>query len=233
MTTTTTHSGTISIPAVASAKGPVITGLVGAAGFALTYLVSGPISATFASAPAPQPNASGEVTRAWAIENATAGAIQAAIMVASVVFLAVFVRAVAMITRRVGGPARRAAIGAGVAAVAAMVVSSTLSWVLSAAAAQMTPDTVGLLRTAGFIAGGTAHVAFLGLFALAASRIPGMSKPVRITAIVLAVIAVGSLVSLGVYYASILILAGRLLGMAWCVFAAISLARRARRFQTT
>ncbi len=113
-----------------------------------------------------------------------------------------------------------------------MVGSSTLSWVLTASAAGLSPDTVGVLRTAGFIAGGTAHVAFLGLFALATSRIPGMSKPVRISAIVLAVIAVGSLVSIGVYYAAILILAGRLLGMIWCVVAAISLARRAKRFQT-
>lgn len=226
---TATATTTSTSPAV-STKGPVIMGLIGAAGFAVSYLGSDMISSRFASGPAPQPNAGGEATRAWIIENATASAVQAAIMVLSVTFLALFVGAVAMITRRVGGTARRAAIGAGVAAVAAMVVSSSVSWVLSASAAGLTPDTVGALRTAGFIAGGTAHVAFLGLFALAASRIPGMSKPIRVFAIVLAVIAVGSLASLGFYYASILILAGRLLGMAWCVVAAISLARRARRF---
>ena len=178
MTATASTSSSTSTAAVASTKGPAIAGLVGAAGFALSYFASDPISSSFATGPAPQPNVSGDLSRAWLLENATAGAVQAAIMVVSVAFLALFVSAVAMITQRVGGGARRAAIGAGIAAVVAMVVSSGLSWVLSASAASLTPDTVAVLRTAGFIAGGTAHVAFLGLFALATSRIPGMSKPV-------------------------------------------------------
>lgn len=217
---------------VASNRGRAVVPLVGAAGFVLSYFASGPISSSFASSPAPQPNVSGDVTRAWIVENATASAVQAAIMLLSVAFLAVFVAAVAAITRPVGGPARRSAVGAGVAAVAAIVVSGVLAWVLCALAAGMTPETVALLRTSSFIAGGTAHVALLGLFAFAASRVPGMSKPVRVLAIVVAVVAVGSLVSLAVYYASILILAGRLLGMVWCVVAAISLARGSQRFRS-
>lgn len=214
----------------APGRGRVGLALAGAAGYVLTYLVSDPISSSFASGPAPQPNVSGEVMRAWIIENSLASAVQAGMMLLSVAFLALFVGAVAAITRPVGGSARQWATGAGVAAVAGMVVSCALGWVLAALASDMTPDTVTMVRTANFIAGGTAHVAFLGLFALAASRVPGMSKPVRVFAIVLAVIAVGSLLSLAFYYAAILILAGRLLGMIWCVVAAISLARRSKRF---
>ncbi|MFC7619125.1 hypothetical protein [Microlunatus sp. GCM10028923] len=207
-----------------------VPALVGAAGFALVYLVSGSISSAFASSPAPQPNVSGEETRAWLIENATASAVQAVLMLVSVAFLALFVGAVAAITRSADGPARRWAIAAGTAAVASMIISAVLSLLVGGLAAGLTPDAVVALRTANFIAGGTAHVALFGLFALAASRIPGMSRPVRIFAIVVAVIAVGSLASLAIYYASILILAGRLLGMVWCVFAAISLARRLKQF---
>lgn len=223
-TVTSTASG------VGAGVGRAVPALVGAAGFVSVYLISGPISSSFATSAAPQPNVSGEETRAWLLENGTASAAQALLMVASVAFLALFVGAVAAITRSADGPARRWSIAAGSAAVAGIVVSAVLSLVLGGLAAGLSPDAIVAFRTANFIAGGTAHVALLGLFALAASRIPGMSKPVRIFAIVVAVIAVGSLASLAFYYASVLILAGRLLGMIWCVFAAISLARRLKQF---
>lgn len=223
--TVTSSAGGVSV-----GLGRAVPALVGAAGFALAYFISGPISSSFATSTAPQPNVSGEETKAWLIENTMASAAQAVLMLVSVAFLALFVASVAAITRSADGPARRWSIAAGTAAVAGIVVSSVLALVLGGLVAGLSPDAVVAFRTANFIAGGTAHVALLGLFALAASRIPGMSKPVRIFAIVLAVIAVGSLASLAIYYASILILAGRVLGMVWCVVAAISLARRLRSF---
>lgn len=230
MTDSTLSTGARTAP-TALRRGGVVAALVGAAGFVGTYLVSEPISSSFAASPAPLPDESGATIRDWIVANPVASLTQAGLMTLSVAFLALFVGAVGAITRPVGGTVRRVALGLGAAAVAAIVVSGALSVVLVVSAAGLDPDGVSALRTANFLAGGTVHVALLGLFVLAASRIPGMSRPVRVLAVIEVVIAVGSLASLGIYYASILILAGRLLGMVWCVVASISLARRADRFR--
>jgi hypothetical protein len=95
-----------------------------------------------------------------------------------------------------------------------------LGWLLTAFAAAASLDTVATLRTASFIAGGTAHVIALGIFVLLASGIPGFGKPVRVFAIIAAVPAIASLVSLAWFQGAALILLGRLLCMAWIISAA-------------
>jgi hypothetical protein len=110
-----------------------------------------------------------------------------------------------------------------------MALSSLLGWLLTAFAAGASLDTVAALRTASFIAGGTAHVIALGVFVLLASRIPGFGKPVRVFAIVAAVPAIASLVSLAWFQGAALILLGRLLCIAWIISAAVSATRRLAR----
>jgi hypothetical protein len=96
---------------------------------------------------------------------------------------------------------------------------------LTAFAAGASLDTVAALRTASFIAGGTAHVIALGVFVLLASRIPGFGKLVRVFAIVAAVPAIASLVSLAWFQGAALILLGRLLCIAWIISATRRLVR--------
>jgi len=110
-----------------------------------------------------------------------------------------------------------------------MALSSALSFALAALAPTASLDVVSTLRTANFIAGGTAHVLALGLFALLASRIPGYGRGVRVLAWVAAVPAVASLVSLIVFEGAALILLGRLLCMVWVVVAAVTATVRTSR----
>jgi hypothetical protein len=117
----------------------------------------------------------------------------------------------------------------GLLAVACMALSSLLGWLLTAFAADASLGTVAALRTASFIAGGTAHVVALGIFVLLASRIPGFGKPARVFAIIAAVPAIASLVSLAWFQGAALILLGRLLCMAWIISAAVCVTRRLAR----
>jgi hypothetical protein len=107
-----------------------------------------------------------------------------------------------------------------------MVVCTATSWLLAALAPSASLDTVAVLRNVNFISGGTAHVATLGVFILLASRTFGSSRPVRVFGVVAAVPAIASLISLVWFNGAVLILLGRLLGMAWTIAAAVSVTRR-------
>ena len=98
-----------------------------------------------------------------------------------------------------------------------MVLSSAASWLLTAVASDASLDTVSVLRTLSFIAGGTAHVVALGVDVWLASRGGGFGRGVRGLAWVALVVSVASLVSLVVYEGAALILLGRLLCMIWTV----------------
>lgn len=68
----------------------------------------------------------------------------------------------------------------GLVAMALMMLSSVLGWLLAAIASDAALGAVSVLRTANFVAGGPAHVATLAIFVWLASRTPGFGKPVRI-----------------------------------------------------
>ncbi|MDV3222351.1 hypothetical protein, partial [Intrasporangium sp.] len=135
-----------------------------------------------------------------------------------------FVLTLRRVTSRVDAAGR--AMPWGLASVGSMLVASILAWVLAVAAGTASVETVGALRTANFIAGGTAHVVLLGVFVLLAARIPNTTKPIRVLSIAAAVPAVLSLSSLVVFEGAALILLGRLLCMVWAICAAVSLRRR-------
>ena len=205
-------------------------GLIAAAdGFLVFYLATAFLP-NLASSPLPLPDDPTEQARAWYAENGLAAALTGVAQFLSVVCLGVFVVGLVAVSRTAGQrSAARAARPWGLAAVALMVLSSVLGWVLTAVAADASLGTVSALRTANFITGGTAHVVALGIFVLLASRIPGFGKGVRVFAYVAAVPALVSLVSLVWFNGSVFILLGRLLCMIWIVVAAVSVSRRLSR----
>lgn len=199
--------------------------ILGAAGFVLLYFSADFVAPNLASSALPLPDAPLAEARAWFAENQLAAVTLGLCQLLSVSALAVFVTrlgAIARATRRPGTTATRW----GLAAVALMVLASVCMWVLAAVAPSASLGVVSVLRTGNFIAGGTAHVLALGVFAVLASRLPGMSRPVRVLGYIAAVPAVLSVVSLVWFEGAVFILLGRLLCMVWTVTAAVSVTRR-------
>ena len=204
--------------------------IVSAVGFLALYLASDLVVASLASGPMPLPNAPAEQMRTWIVHNTSAAVLLGACQLLSAACLGVFVVALQRTasTAAQAGAARRAAPW-GLAAVAAMAVSSVLSWVLAGAASGASTGTVAALRTASFITGGTAHVVALGVFVILAARVPGFGKAVRIFAVPAATLAITSLVSLVWFQGAVFILLGRLVCMIWVICAAVSTTRRVTR----
>lgn len=168
-----------------------------------------------------------EVTQRWFADNPLAAVMIGVCQLLSVACLGGFAVSLRQGAATAGQVhAARKAMPWGLLAVACMALSSLLGWLLAAFAADASLDTVATLRTASFIAGGTAHVIALGIFVLLASRIPGFGKPVRVFAIIAAGPAIASLVSLARFQGAALILLGRLLCMAWIISVAVSATRR-------
>jgi hypothetical protein len=195
--------------------------------FLAAYLAADAVSSQFADSQMPQPNVDGATALDWYRRNGVAVTIQAGLQVVSVVGLATLVWVLRWLQGG-RGPATttRAATLAGLLAVLLMLASSLLAWIMVASADTLSVESFVTLRTAGFVAGGTAHVVCLGLFVLLASRAPAISRPIRVLAIVAAVPALASPVSLIVYQGAVAILAGRLLCMIWCLAMSVSLHRR-------
>jgi hypothetical protein len=209
----------------ASDRPRAATLVAAALGFVLLYFSTDFVVPNVASSALPLPDAPVDEARAWFAENPLAATLVALTQFASVSCLAVFVGAW---RRTVDTPRRRQVARWGLAAVAAMMLSSVFGWLLAALASTASLDTVEVLRTGNFIAGGTAHVLLLGVFVLAASRGTHATRPVRALAWIAVAPAVLSLTSLVWFEGAAFILLGRLLCMAWTVTAAISLARRGR-----
>lgn len=192
-------------------------------GFILLYLAVGPIGGAFAHSTLPLPNAPAAEAQAWYVQNGLSATVSAICQLLSVLGLGVYA-AVLRRTGRIDKETRWAC-----AAVAMMVVSCLLSWVMAAFAGSVSADTLGALRTANFITGGTAHVALLGVFVLLTSKAGGFGKGIRVFAWVAFVPAVASVISLVVFQGAALILLGRLLCMLWTLAAAIAVASAGRR----
>jgi hypothetical protein len=201
-----------------------------AVGFLVLYLSNDLVVANLAASTLPLPNAPAAQAQHWFADNPSAAVMTGICQLLSVSCLAAFAvtlrRATATADQRA---AARKATPWALIAVAGMALSSLLSWLLAAFAGSSSLSTVAGLRTASFIAGGTAHVAALGIFVLLASRIPEFGKAVRVFGVVAAVPAIASLVSLVWFQGAALILLGRLLCMIWTISAAVSATRRISR----
>lgn len=198
--------------------------LAAALGFVAFYLLADVVVSSLATGALPLPDDPAGVARAWYADNQLAATMMGLTQLLSVCWLAVFV---VLLTRSPGTaqPMARRTRGWGLAPVAAMVLSSALTWLLAALAPTSSVDLVGAVRTASFVAGGTLHVLALGAFVWLASRAPGAGRALRGLALLALVVAVLSLSSLVWFYGAAFILLGRLLCMLWVVCAAISLVR--------
>jgi hypothetical protein len=204
--------------------------ILGAAGFVLLYLCTDVVTSKLASSALPLPNVPAGEAQAWFAANRAATVMMGVCQLLSVACLAALVHG---LRRAATGSRQAAAVRRarpwGLAAVALMACSSVLAWVLAAVAPTAPTAVIGVLRTASFITGGTAHVVALGVFVLLASRIPGLGKALRVLAWVAVVPAVASLISLFVFEGAALILLGRLLAMVWIITAAVTATVRSTR----
>jgi hypothetical protein len=205
---------------------PVATG-VAPIGFLAAYLAAGPISDALADRPMPLPTATAAETAAYFAANPLAVITSAVLQVVSVGCFAVFVAAIVPLLRDTSrGPALPRV---GYLSVAAMVVSS----LAAAAAVVLGPSaqasTVDVVRQVSFYAGGVGNVVTLGAFVLGAAALLGrrglVGRPTRVFGYIAGTLAVLSVLSLGIYYATILLPVGRLLSMVWTVVAGIRLSR--------
>jgi len=196
-------------------------------GFVVLYLLVTVLSSAVASSALPLPDDPAEEVRDWFAHNQFAAVLTGGLQVLSVGCLVAFAVLFAGTARPSAevAAARRARLWA-LAAAGLMALSSVLGWILAGVASSASVGTVSVLRTANFIAGGTAHVFVLGVFVLLASRVPGFGRPVRVFGYVAAVVSVLSLVSLVWYIGAVFILLGRLLCMAWVISAAVSTTRK-------
>lgn len=216
-------------PTRAPSRWSPVTGVAAAAGFLVAYLAVGPVSGAVADRPLPLPGSPAAEVAAFYAANPAAVAITAALQIASVACFAVFVAGLA--------PALRAAGAAwlppvGHLSVAAMVVSSALSVTLAIVAPSAGDTTVSALRAASFYAGGVVTVVLLGGFVLGAALVLGRARlfggPTRWFGVVAGALAVLSVLSVAVYYATALLPVGRVLAMVWTVVAAVVVFRRVR-----
>jgi hypothetical protein len=221
-------SATPQVHDISARRRPAMLALLGAILFVAFYFSVDIVQAVVAIGSLPLPGApSGEVYD-YFVANRPATALISVAQLLSVAGLAMFIG----YARRTLGPSSepRSTWGntAGLAAVAAMVVSVGLSLVLSFAVSDMSVGAVAAFRQASFIAGGVAHVVLLGTYVGLTGR-EHPNRGMRVFGIVAMVPALVSLISLVWFYGNAFILLGRLLCMAWTIAAGITLVRAARR----
>lgn len=199
-------------------------------GFLIAYLVVSPVSDALADRPLPLPGTGPSEVAAYFAANPAAVAASALLQVASVACLAVFIAALAPVLRGAGPEGARVPL-LGYVAVAAIVVSSLLAGAAAVVASRSAGVTY-VLREASFYAGGVAHVVTLGAFVLGAALILGRRELIgaasRWSGYVAGALAMLSIVSLGVYYASVLLPVGRVLSMVATVAIGVALVRGRR-----
>jgi hypothetical protein len=203
-------------------------GVLAPVGFLGAYLAVSPVSGAVADRPLPLPGSPASEVAAFYAANPLAVGLTAGLQALSVVCLAVFVGFLA--------PALRAAGAAwlpraGYLSVAAMVASSVLSVTLAMIVTSASDAVVLALRQASFYAGGVVNVVTLGVFVLGSALVLGRERlfgaPTRWFGVVAGGIAVLSVLSLVIYYASIALPVGRVLSMVWTVVAGVVAYRRA------
>ena len=204
--------------------------LIGATLFLGVYLLVSPIAGAASTGTLPLPGSPAGDVHDYLAANTTASLLTGLLQLLSGIGLAIVVAG--PLTRRATAdaertPKRTLASVAGWVAVAAIVSSAALSIVLSAIASTATTETVSVVRSFNFTLGGVVHVVTLGLFVLlAVATVRRHSTPVRIVGWIAGVLAVLSLLSVAVYYASLFLPLGRVACMVALVVVGISLLRR-------
>lgn len=207
----------------------VAGGVVAPAGFLGAYLAVSPVAGAFADRALPLPGSPPAEVTAFFAANPVAVGVTAGLQLLSVACFAVFVAGLAP-ALRVAGAAWLPRVG--YLSVAAMVVSAALSVTLAVIATAVGDVTVEILRQSSFYAGGVVNVVTLGAFVLGSAVVLGRERlfggSTRWFGIVAGGIAVASVLSLAIYYASAALPVGRVLAMAWTIVAGVVIYRRVR-----
>lgn len=205
-------------------------GVLAPVGFLGAYLAATPLSSAVADRPLPMPNSPAAEVAAYYAANPLAVGLTASLQVVSVACFAVFVGFLAPALRAVGAAWLPRV---GYLSVAAMVVSSALSATLAMVVTSASDAVVMALRQSNFYAGGVVNVVTLGVFVVGAALLLGRERlfgaPTRWFGFVAGGIAVLSVLSLAMYYASIALPVGRILSMVWTIVAGVVIIRRSSR----
>lgn len=184
------------------------TVLAAALGFVAFYFATDFVAPNLATSAPPLPDDPVRAVGDWYAENQLAAVMIGVSQFLSVCCLGAFALGLPRAARSdAQHDSLRRARTWGLVAMALMMLSSVLGWLLAATAPTTSLDTA------------------LGIFVWLASRTSGFGAPVRGLATVAAVVAVLSLASLLWFYASAFILLGRLLCMLWTICAAASILR--------
>jgi hypothetical protein len=213
-----------SITSVRPDRAASTTAIAGAAVFLVAYLAVSPVAGMFASGDIPLPTDPGEEVKAFLVASPLAAISGAVLQAVSVLGFAAFARVVVPMTGN-----RMLGVAAGIS-VAGMLISSAITLVSALFAADLSADTLSVLRMASFYAGGVLNVATLGFVAFVASRrlrsLGAVGKGTAILGYVVGTLSMLSVISLAVYYANLFLPVGRVGSMVWTVVAALVLARR-------
>ena len=207
----------------------LVGGVLAPVGFLAGFLAAAPLTIAVADRPLPMPDAPVADVVAYYAANPLAVGLAAVLQVVSVACFAVFVGFLAPALRALGaGWLPRV----GYLSVAAMVVSSALSAALAMVGTSARDATVLALRQANFYAGGVVNVVTLGVFVVGSALVLGRERlfgaPTRWFGVVAGGIAVLSVLSLAMYYASIALPVGRVLSMVWTIVAGVVVYRRSK-----
>jgi hypothetical protein len=204
--------------------------------FAAFFIAGGVLGGMFTSDALPLPGAPAPEVARYFADSRTAVLAVSLCQVLSAASLFVFVSPVAGFVRRVTG-GRGAlpplASSGGLLSAALLLVCALIGLVMALTVSGLGLGLVDVLRNLNFLAGGTLHVASLGLFvgatSIAARRAKALPRWISWLGVVQAALAVLSLVSLVFFPAALLILLGRMLGFVWCIAVSLVLALGGQR----
>jgi hypothetical protein len=152
----------------------------------------------------------------------------------SAVPLLIYAATVSTRLRQLGvtAPGATIALAGGLLAAAALTASGLLQWTLARPAVRETEPLVRALADLTYLAGGPAHVVFLGLL-LAGIAVPALllgllPRALAIAGLVIAAVAELSFLSLVVPALAVLLPLARFPGLIWLVAAGFLLPRRRR-----
>lgn len=202
----------------------VVRPLIGAAIFLLLYLSVSPITGAVSTGELPLPGAASGTVHEYLATNTTASLLTGVLQGVSGLGLALVV---ATLSRTGSSVTRLNALGriAGWIAIAGLITSAMLSLLLGIVAPTAGVVLAATIRDVSFYAGGVVHVVALGILVLSVAATRGWSRPVRIVGWIGGSLAVLSLLSLAIYYASLFLPVGRVMCMVALVVAGISVAR--------
>lgn len=205
--------------------------------FPVFFIAGDILRGRLATMPLPLPSAPAAEAARYFTESRTAVIAVGICQILAALALFVFAGSVVGITRQERGALPGLARAGGILSATLLLICGCLGLALVPIAAGGDLALVETVRTLNFLAGGTFHIASLGLFAgagsLAARRAGALPRPIAWLGVGLAIPAILSLLSLALYPANALILLGRILGFVWSIAAGIALARSARRAPVT